>query len=85
MSMELLHRRLGHTAQSGMERLMREQMVRGLEEGIKGDSMFRGCAGDARWESQVKESTLGRTQSTELPNNWSWCTLKYYGHSNPWL
>ena len=31
ISMELLHRRLGHTSQGGMERLVREQLVRGLE------------------------------------------------------
>ena len=44
ISMELLHRRLGHTSQGGMERLVREQLVRGLEEGIKGDfGMCRGC------------------------------------------
>ena len=44
ISMELLHKRLGHTSQSGMERLVREQLVRGLEEGMKGDfGMCRGC------------------------------------------
>ena len=44
ISMELLHRRLGHTSQGGMERFLREQLVRGLEEGIKGDfGMCRGC------------------------------------------
>ena len=44
IQMELLHKRLGHTSQSGMERLVREQLVRGLEEGIKGDfGMCRGC------------------------------------------
>ena len=44
ISMELLHKRLGHTSQGGMERLVREQMVRGLEEGVKGDfGMCRGC------------------------------------------
>ena len=44
ISMELLHKRLGHTSQGGMERLVREQMVRGLEEGMKGDfGMCRGC------------------------------------------
>ena len=44
ISMELLHKRLGHTSQGGMERLVREQLVRGLEEGIKGDfGMCRGC------------------------------------------
>ena len=37
IQMELLHKRLGHTSQSGMERLVREQMVRGLEEGMKGE------------------------------------------------
>ena len=30
ISMELLHKRLGHTSQGGMERLVREQLVRGL-------------------------------------------------------
>ena len=44
ISMELLHKRLGHTSQSGMERLVREQLVRGLEEGMKGDfGVCRGC------------------------------------------
>ena len=44
ISMELLHKRLGHTSQGGMERLVQEQMVRGLEEGMKGDfGMCRGC------------------------------------------
>ena len=44
VSMELLHKRLGHTSKSGMERLVREQMVRGLEEGMQGDlGMCRGC------------------------------------------
>ena len=44
ISMELLHKRLGHTSQGGMERLVREQMVRGLEEGIKGNfGMCRKC------------------------------------------
>ena len=42
--MELLHRRLGHTSQWGMERLVREQLVRGLEAGIQGDlEMCKGC------------------------------------------
>ena len=44
VSMEFFHRRLGHTAQSGMERFVREQMVRGLEEGMKEEfGMCRGC------------------------------------------
>ena len=44
VQMELLHRRLGHTSQSVIERLVREQMVRGLEEGVKGEfGMCRGC------------------------------------------
>ena len=43
IQMELLHKRLGHTSQSGMERLVREQMVRGLEEGMKGE--FGMCRG----------------------------------------
>ena len=44
VEMDLLHRRLGHTSQSVMERLVREQMVRGLEEGIKGAmGMCKGC------------------------------------------
>ena len=32
---ELLHKRLGHTSQSVIDRLVREQMVRGLEGGAK--------------------------------------------------
>ena len=44
VQMELLHRRLGHTSQRGLERLVKEQMVRGLEDGIKGDlNMCRVC------------------------------------------
>ena len=44
IQMELLHRRLGHTSQSVIDRLVREQMVRGLEEGVKGEfGMCRGC------------------------------------------
>ena len=44
VNMELLHKRLGHTSQSVLERLVREQMVRGLEEGVVGDfKMCRGC------------------------------------------
>ena len=34
--MDLLHRRLGHTSQSVIERLVRDQLVRGLEEGVTG-------------------------------------------------
>lgn len=44
IQMESLHKRLGHTSQSGMERLVREQMMRGLEEGMKGD--FGLCHGE---------------------------------------
>lgn len=44
VQMELLHERLGHTSQSGMERLNREQTVRGFEEGVKGNfGICRGC------------------------------------------
>ena len=44
IQMELLHKRLGHTSQSVIDRLVREQMVRGLEEGVKGEfGMCRGC------------------------------------------
>ena len=42
ISMELLHKRLGHTSQGEMERLVREQLVRGLEEGIV-ESTLRKC------------------------------------------
>lgn len=42
--MELFHKRLGKTAQGGMERLVREQLVRGQEEEMKGNfSMCHGC------------------------------------------
>ena len=37
IQMELLHKRLGHTSQSVVDRLVREKMVRGLEEGVKGE------------------------------------------------
>ena len=44
VQMDLLHRRLGHTSQSVIERLVREQLVRGLEEGVTGEmGMCRGC------------------------------------------
>ena len=44
VEMDLLHKRLGHTSLSVMDRLVREQMVWGLEEGIKGDmGMCKGC------------------------------------------
>ena len=44
ISMEMLHKRLGHTSQGGMERLVREHLVTRLEEGMKGDfGMRRGC------------------------------------------
>lgn len=44
VSMELLHKRLGHTSESVIHRLVREGMVRGLEEGVVGDlKMCRGC------------------------------------------
>ena len=44
ITMELLHRRLGHTFQGGLDRLVREQLVRGLEAGIQGDlEMCKGC------------------------------------------
>ena len=44
IQIELLHKRLGHTSQSVIDRLVREQMVRGLEEGVKGKfGMCRGC------------------------------------------
>ena len=44
IQMELLHKRLGHTSQSVIERLVREQMVRGLEDGVMGEfGMCRGC------------------------------------------
>ena len=44
ISMELLHKRLGHTSLSVMQRLVKGQMVRGLEEGAVGEyQMCRGC------------------------------------------
>ena len=44
IQMELLHRRLGHTLQSVIQRLVRDQMVRGLEEGaVREYKMCRGC------------------------------------------
>ena len=44
IQIELLHRRLGHTSQSVIDRLVREQMVRGFEKGVKGEfGMCRGC------------------------------------------
>ena len=43
VQMGLLHRRLGHTSQSVIERLLHEHMVRGLEGGVKGE--FGMCRG----------------------------------------
>ena len=44
IQMELLHKIEAHISQSGMERLVREQLVRGLEEGVNGNfGMCRGC------------------------------------------
>ena len=44
VQMDLLHRRLGHTSQSVIERLVRDQLVRGLEEGVTREmGMCRGC------------------------------------------
>ena len=40
----LLHRRLGHMGKSAMTRLGREEMVRGLEDGMAGElGVCRGC------------------------------------------
>ena len=69
ISMELLHKRLGHTSQGGMERLVREQMVRGLEEGMKGDfGMCRGCKlGKSSEKSHPRKSQEYRaTEPLEL-------------------
>ena len=44
VQMDLLHRRLGHTSQSVIERLVRDQLACGLEEGVTGEmGMCRGC------------------------------------------
>ena len=43
VQMELFQKRLGHTSQSVIVRLVREKMVRGLEEGLKGE--FGMCRG----------------------------------------
>ena len=69
ISMELLHKRLQHTSQGGMERLVREQLVRGLEEGIKGDfGMCRGCKlGKSSEKSHPRETQEYRaTEPLEL-------------------
>ena len=58
VQMELLHKRLGHTSQSVIERLVREQMVRGLEEGVKGEfGMCRGCKMGRCSEKVIPERT----------------------------
>ena len=44
VQMDVLQKRLGQTSQSGIKRLVLEQMVKGLEEGIGGDfGMCRRC------------------------------------------
>lgn len=37
IQIDMLHRRMGHTYKSGLERLVREQLMRGVEDGMKGD------------------------------------------------
>ena len=60
ITMELLHRRLGHTSPGGMERLVREQLVRGLEAGIQRDLEM--CEGYSRsWVSFVSSRMWGST------------------------
>ena len=71
ITMELLQRRLGHISQGGLERLVREQLVRGLEAGIQGDL---GCARAARWGNQVSRSTHENLRSIEHRCHWSWST-----------
>ena len=64
ITMELLHRRLGHTSQGGLERLVREQLVRGLEAGIQGDlEMCKGCKmGKSSEQKHPRKSQEHRAQ-----------------------
>ena len=48
VTMDLLHRRLGHTSQGGLERLVREQLVRGLEVGIH--RCWSGAVAKGTWD-----------------------------------
>ena len=69
ISMELLHKRLGHTSRGGMERIVREQLVRGLEDGIQGEfGMCRGCKlGKSSEKSHLRKSQIYRaTEPLEL-------------------
>ena len=52
IQLELLHKRLVHTSHTVIERPVREQMVRGLEEGVMGD--FGMCQGRKMGKSSEK-------------------------------
>ena len=69
INMELLHKRLGHTSRGGMERIVREQLVRGLEDGLQGDlGMCRGCKmGRSSEKSHPRKDQIYRaTEPLEL-------------------
>ena len=76
IQIDLLHRRLGHTSKSVMERLVREGMVRGLEDG---SSL---CVRDAKWVEQATFDTREKIQSLERRNLWSSSTQTLLGRSN---
>ena len=64
ITMELLHKRLGHTSQGGLERLVREQLVRGLEAGMQGElEMCKGCnMGKSSEQKHPRKSQEHRAQ-----------------------
>ena len=67
VQMELLHRRLGHTSQSGMERLVKAQMVRGLEDGMNGEfGVCRGCVMGKASEAQHKRNNPAYKSKEQL-------------------
>ena len=68
IQMELLNKRLGHTSQSVMERLVRDQMVRGL---VRVLSVTWGCAGGAKWVEGVMCHTLGRIRIIGPRSDWN--------------
>ena len=67
MQMELLHKRLGHTSKTGMERLVRKQMVRGLEGGMQGGlEMCRGCQLGRSSEHKHPRKSLVHRESEQV-------------------
>ena len=69
MDIELLHRRLGHMGKTAMARLVKEDLVRGIEGGADGElGICRGCElGKPLAKSHPPKSVLYRaTRKLEL-------------------